>query len=153
MPKRRKFMPEVKACVALALLAGEHTQAEVCKSHHVLPQQVKRRREELEANAHLAFGGGEEQEQLKGRIAELERMVGRLTMQVEILKKASTLLDAPPARRREVAGMMRQSYPLAPICKALGLSRSSFYYQPKPCARNGIGRMWPRNGRSSKSSV
>ncbi|NLX58168.1 MAG: hypothetical protein GXY74_03660, partial [Phycisphaerae bacterium] len=41
-------------------------------------------------------GGGEEQEQLKGRIAELERMVGRLTMQVEILKKASTLLDAPP---------------------------------------------------------
>ena len=96
MSKRRRFTPEFKARVALALLAGAQSQAEICKAHRVMPQQVKRWREELEANAHLAFGGGDEQEQLKGRIAELERMVGRLTMQVEILKKASTLLDVPP---------------------------------------------------------
>ena len=95
MSKRRKFTPEFKARVALAVLAGAHTQAEICKAHRVLPQQVKRWRQELEASAHLAFGGGE-QEELKDRIAELERMVGRLTMQVEILKKASTLLDVPP---------------------------------------------------------
>lgn len=95
MAKRRRFTPEFKARVALAVLAGGHTQAEVCKAHRVLPQQVKHWREELEANAHLAFGGGTEQEELRARIAELERMVGRLTMQVEVLKKASTLLDVP----------------------------------------------------------
>lgn len=101
MPKRRKFTPEFKARVALAVLAAGQSQAEVCKAHRVLPQQVKRWREELEANAHLAFGGGDERQELKARIAELERMVGRLTMQVEILKKASTLLDAPlPAEGR-----------------------------------------------------
>ena len=32
------------------------------------------------------------------RIAELERLVGRLTMQLEIAKKASTLLGAQPNR-------------------------------------------------------
>lgn len=95
MSKRRRFTPEFKARVALALLGGAQTQAEVCTQHRVLPQQAKVWRKELEANAHLAFGGGEQQE-LKDRIAELERMVGRLTMQVEILKKASTFLDVPP---------------------------------------------------------
>jgi len=93
--QRRRFTPEFKARVALALVAGSQSQAEICKTHRVMPQQVKRWREELEAKAHLAFGGGDQQE-LKDRIAELERMVGRLTMQVEILKKASTLLDVPP---------------------------------------------------------
>ena len=95
MSKRRRFTPEFKARVALALLGGAQSQAEVCTQHRVLPQQAKAWRKELEEKAHLAFGGGQEQ-QLNGRIADLERMVGRLTMQVEILKKASTLLDAPP---------------------------------------------------------
>ena len=95
MSKRRKFTPEFKARVALAVLSGGHTQAEICKQHHIAAGQLTQWRKELEANAHLAFGGGEQQE-LKERIAELERMVGRLTMQVEILKKASSLLDAPP---------------------------------------------------------
>lgn len=96
MPKRRRFTPEFKARVALALLGGAQTQAEVCTQHRVLPQQARLWRQELEANAHLAFGGGQEQQELKARIADLERMVGRLTMQVEILKKASTLLNVPP---------------------------------------------------------
>jgi len=95
MSKRRKFTPEFKARVALAVLSGAHTQAEMCKQHHLAAGQLVQWRKELEANAHLAFGGGR-QEELKERIAELERMVGRLTMQVEILKKASSLLDAPP---------------------------------------------------------
>ena len=99
MSKRRKFTPEFKARVALTVLSGAHTQAEICKQHHLTAWQLAQWRKTLEANAHLAFGGGEEQ-QLKERIAELERMVGRLTMQVEILKKASTLLDAPPSSDR-----------------------------------------------------
>ena len=96
MSKRRKFTPQFKARVALAVLSGVQTQAEICKQHHLTPGQLTRWRKDLEANAHLVFGGGE-QDELKQRIAELERMVGRLIMQVEILKKASTLLDAPPS--------------------------------------------------------
>ncbi len=93
MSKRRKFTPQFKARVALAVLSGNHTQAEICKQHHLTAGQLTQWRRQLQANAHHAFGG--DQQDLKERIAELERMVGRLTMQVEILKKASTLLDAP----------------------------------------------------------
>ena len=94
MAKRRKFTPQLKARVALASLSGTHTQAEICKAHHLTAGQLSRWRKTLEENAHVAFGGGQQQE-LKERIAQLERMVGRLTMQVEVLKKASTLLDGP----------------------------------------------------------
>ena len=38
--------------------------------------------------AHQAFETGEQTSQQAGRIAELEQMVGRLTMQLEIAKKA-----------------------------------------------------------------
>jgi len=96
MSKRRKFTPQFKARMTLIVLSGSHRQAEICKQHHLSAWQLAQWRKTLEANAHLAFGGGEEQE-LKERIGELERMVGRLAMQVEILKKASTLLDAPPS--------------------------------------------------------
>lgn len=96
MSKRRKFTPQFKARVVLTALSGVHTQAEICKQHHLTAWQLAQWRKTLEANAHLVFGGGDGQD-LKERIAELERMVGRLTMQVEILKKASTLLDAPPS--------------------------------------------------------
>ena len=95
MSNRRKFTPEFKARVALSALSGAQPPSEICKQYHLLATQVAQWRKELEENAALAFGGGEQQ-QLRGRIAELERMVGRLTMQVEILKKASSLLDAPP---------------------------------------------------------
>jgi len=99
MVKRRRFSADFKAQVALALLSGAHTQAEICKEHHLSGPLLKRWQQELQQNAHLAFGGGEQQ-MLKERIAQLERMVGRLTMQVEILKKASPLLDAPPQGER-----------------------------------------------------
>lgn len=42
--------------------------------------------------AHQAFESGEQVSQEQGRIAELERMIGQLTMQLEIAKKASRLL-------------------------------------------------------------
>jgi transposase-like protein len=96
MLKRRRFTPQFKAGLALCSLRGAQTQAELCKQHHITAHQLKCWEAELQSNAHLAFGGGRQQE-LQERIAELERMVGRLTMQVEILKKASPLLDAPPA--------------------------------------------------------
>jgi hypothetical protein len=38
------------------------------------------------------------QSQEQERIAELERVVGRLTMQLEIAKKASALLSSQPNR-------------------------------------------------------
>jgi len=52
------------------------------------------KRESLE-HAPEVFERGEAQNQYEERISELERMVGRLTMELEISKKASLLLSSP----------------------------------------------------------
>jgi hypothetical protein len=44
------------------------------------------------------FGSDSTREAEEERIAELERMVGRLTMQLEVAKKASSMLASPSAR-------------------------------------------------------
>lgn len=91
--KRRKFSAELKAEVVLAVLTGEKSQAEVCREQQVSAQQFSAWKQQFLQNAAQAFqkplSAGESEQ-----IAELERMVGRLTMQLEIAKKASSILTS-----------------------------------------------------------
>ena len=48
--------------------------------------------------AHTLFQPDEQRDEDQARIAELEQLLGRATRQIEILKKASTLLDATSTR-------------------------------------------------------
>jgi hypothetical protein len=47
----------------------------------------------LLSDAHLVFERSAVQESAEEQIAELERKVGRLTMELDVAKKASTLLS------------------------------------------------------------
>lgn len=98
MSKRRKFSPEFKSQVVLQLLSGEQSMADLCRAHQLTSQTINTWKQQLVAAAPQAFekgsNGGAEQE----RIAELERMVGKLTMELEIAKKASHLLGGMRAR-------------------------------------------------------
>jgi transposase-like protein len=89
--KRRRFTPEFKAQVVLDVLAGEQTPAEACRSHGLSPTLLSLWRTTFLQRAHTAFQADDQRGDDHARIAELERMVGRLTMEREILKKASTL--------------------------------------------------------------
>ena len=88
MPKRRTFTPEFKAQVVLEGLSGIKDKAETCREYQLRPQVFARWREEFVERAPEIFaterGRGDEQE----RIAELERMVGRLTMELEAAKES-----------------------------------------------------------------
>lgn len=98
MAQRRRFTGEFKAQVVLELLSGAKSAAELCRQHQLSPQLLGQWKSELLARAPQIF----EQDQVRSveqeRIAELERLVDRLTMQLEIAKKASTLLGAQPSR-------------------------------------------------------
>ena len=62
--------------------------------------------------AALAFAGEEQRSQEAARIAELERLVGRLTLESEIAKKAAGLLSpllSPPAPRVPTPRLSRMS--------------------------------------------
>ena len=98
MRTRRKFTGEFKSRVVLEVLSGEKTTAEACRKYELTGQMVNDWKTQFLAAAPQVFekdtlNGGEQE-----RIAELEQMVGKLTMQLEIAKKASRLLDGTSSR-------------------------------------------------------
>jgi transposase len=98
MTHRRKFTAEFKAQVVLDLVSGAKSAAELCRQHQLNPQLLARWKTEFLERAPLLFQQEAMQSQEQERIAELERVVGRLTMQLEIAKKASALLSSQPNR-------------------------------------------------------
>ena len=98
MAQRRKFTAEFKAQVVLDLVSGAKSAAELCRQHQLNPQLLARWKTEFLERAPLLFQQEAMQSQEQERIAELERVVGRLTMQLEIAKKASAILSSQPSR-------------------------------------------------------
>ena len=87
----RKYSPEFKARVALESLRGDVTQAELCRRYGVASDQLSRWRKKLIEQAPKLFSDGRKDPNLE-RIAQLEQLVGRLTLELEILKKASSIV-------------------------------------------------------------
>jgi transposase len=94
MAKRREFTPEFKTRVVLEELTGVKDKAEICREYRLSSQVFSRWRAEFVERAPEIFATkrsrGDEQE----RITELERMIGRLTMELEAAKKASNILTS-----------------------------------------------------------
>ena len=98
MSQHRSFTPEFKAQVVLEILSGAKTTAEACREYTLSAQVINHWRAEFLQNAPKLFQADSHVTADQTRIAELERLVGRLTLQLEIAKKASSLLSA---RRRK----------------------------------------------------
>ena len=98
MRTRRKFTAEFKSQVVLEVLSGERTVAEVCREHELTAQRVSDWKAPFLAGAAQVFEQGKAASEEQARIAELEQMVGKLTMQLEIAKKASRLLNGTSSR-------------------------------------------------------
>ena len=94
MAKRRRFTPEFKAEVVLEALRGESSQAELCRRHNLSQDQLSKwKQQAVEHFSSLFISADQQSSEATERIAELERLVGRLTLSMEIQKKALTLLD------------------------------------------------------------
>ena len=98
MPRRRTFTPEFKARVVLEDLTGVKSAAEICRDHRLSPQVLSRWKAEFLERAPEIFATerfrGDEQD----RLAELERMVGRLGTELEMVKKVRSYLGSPSPR-------------------------------------------------------
>ena len=93
--KRRNFTPEFKAEVVLEALRGESSQAEVCRRHNLSDEQLSKWKRQLLENAETTlFEPADKQSDASAeRITQLEQLVGRLTLALDIQKKASTYLS------------------------------------------------------------
>lgn len=88
--KRRQHTPEFKAKIVLEVLKGEKTTNEICQTHKLNVNLLNRWRQELMEKASTIFEQVDLRSEDQQRIAEPERLVGQLTMQLEIAKKASS---------------------------------------------------------------
>jgi transposase len=99
MPRRarRTFTPEFKAQVVLELLRGERSHAELCRQHQLSPNLLSLWKQTFLERLPLLFQAEEQHGREDRRVAELEQLVGRQTLELEVLKKASRLLTGPTA--------------------------------------------------------
>jgi transposase len=93
MSKPRKFTPEFKAKVALAALKGDKPLAALCREHQLSDSVVTRWRQQLVERCAEIFAGQTPTERDQQRIAELERLIGQLTVELDAAKKLSALLS------------------------------------------------------------
>jgi transposase len=96
--KRRTFNAEFKFETVLEALKGEKSAAQICREREINDNLLSRWKQEFLQQGAEVFRRGEQSnaatEELSARIAELERMVGKLTMQLEISKKASAIWES-----------------------------------------------------------
>lgn len=91
--KRRRFTREFKLQVLREIEAGKSI-AQAAREHELHPNLITRWRSLHAEYAQQAFAGNGNHYKQEARIAELERLVGRLTLENDFLKKALSLLEA-----------------------------------------------------------
>jgi transposase len=98
MGKHKQYSPEFKVKVVLESLQGQKSQAQVCRENNVADELVSRWRQEFLERASEIFATARTRSAEQERITELECLVGQLTLELNILKKASNLWLSPSRR-------------------------------------------------------
>jgi transposase-like protein len=98
MRTRRSFTSAFKAKVVLECVSGEKSISDACREYQLSPILVSKWRAEFIENSAAIFERNHKGSEDQNRIADLERLVGRLTMENEMLKKASSILNAQAKR-------------------------------------------------------
>ena len=92
MKKRRSFSNAFKARVVLEVLSGQRSKAEACRHYQIKDSLLSRWTKQFLERAPSLFETKHQHRTTEPqRVAELERMVGRLMMELDLAKKASHL--------------------------------------------------------------
>ena len=89
---RRNFSAEFKTKVVLDIISGSKSTADVCREYNLKPDLVSHWKSQFLANASQVFENGTKVDPQQARIEELERLAGKLSLELEITKKALMLL-------------------------------------------------------------
>jgi transposase-like protein len=93
MKERRKFSPEFKVKVVLEMIKGEKGLMQASREYKIKDTVLSRWKQEFLERAPEIFRqeGSEEQRQAMERTAELERMVGRMALELDLAKKVFSI--------------------------------------------------------------
>ena len=95
MASRRKFTAEFKARIVLEMLTEHKSAAQLSREHGIKDSVISRWKQEfIERSSTVFENGSTEKDEHAQHIAELERLVGRLTLELDAAKKVSRYLDS-----------------------------------------------------------
>jgi transposase-like protein len=94
MVKRRRFTAEFKARVVLEMLTEQKSAAQASREYGIKDSVLSRWKQEFIERSPQLFEQGIVWDDRDERIAELERMVGRQAMELEMAKKVSKFLKS-----------------------------------------------------------
>jgi transposase-like protein len=94
MNKRRRYTAEFKAGVVLEILSGQKSVAQASREYGIKDSLISRWKQEFIERSPQVFEKDNRRDERDQRIAELERMVGRLAMELEMSKKVSRFLNS-----------------------------------------------------------
>ena len=94
MTKRRTFTPEFKAQVVLDMITTPKSAGQASREYGIKDSVLSRWKQEFIERSPMLFDQSPVNDDRDQRIAELERMVGRMTMELEMAKKVSNFLNS-----------------------------------------------------------
>ena len=94
MTERRKFTPEFKARVVLEMLTEQKSAAQASREYGVKDSVLSCWKLEFIERSPTLFQQRAASDDREQRIAELERMIGRLTLDLDMAKKVSRYLNS-----------------------------------------------------------
>ncbi len=80
--------------MVLEMLAEQKGMAQASREYGIKDSVLSRWKKEFVAGAAQIFAQGQAQDDRDQKIAELERMVGRLAMELDAVKKVSSILSS-----------------------------------------------------------
>ena len=90
MGSRRIFAPEFKQ--ALIQQLDTCSAVEICREHNIHPNILNRWKKEYELNPDKAFHGNGKIWKDQAKIAQYERLIGQLYVEIDLLKKRTEYL-------------------------------------------------------------
>ena len=126
---RRTFSQEFKREIAEAIVSGKATQLELSRRYDIQPVIISKWKKEYYAGKFFE-NKSTDYARFEIRIKELERMVGRLTMENDTLKEIVKLVE--PQKKSLAADIYISGLgSIKEGCKMTGVIRSKYYYKPK----------------------
>jgi transposase len=92
--RRRTFSPEFKFRVAMDCLTGRKRRVDLLREHQLSDSTLERWCRKVKEDGSRVFASSDRSllAEKERQIAELERVIGRLTVELEAAKKASSWL-------------------------------------------------------------
>jgi transposase-like protein len=89
--ERRSFSNDFKKQIVESIVSGTSTQAELAREYKISPILINRWKKDYKTGKFFENISSRDMARLELRIRELERLVGRLTLENEMLKKIRDL--------------------------------------------------------------